>query len=278
MPRVALLAVLLACKPVQPTSPATPVSLPPLPLQATPPVVVDSSADRDVDGVPDARDRCPDEPEDRDDFEDGDGCVDRDNDGDGILDADKFEHGRWTNCDYTPAQPSTASLRGRAGDDADFDCRNMPEDFDGIADHDGCPEYLCFESCDVKLPERLHFDVGGRLDADTEAQLDAVAATMQAAWTGRLWVDAHVDDRRDAAAAKRITRRIAEAAIAGLVRRGVDRQRLEPRGMGDTTPTAHNKTAEGRAANRRVEFRPVDACACEGPPQDTRPPELHLCR
>lgn len=32
------------------------------------------------------RDRCPNEPEDRDGFEDGDGCPDPDNDRDGILD------------------------------------------------------------------------------------------------------------------------------------------------------------------------------------------------
>src|SRR5690606_38395990 len=43
--------------------------------------------DTDGDGILDAADRCPNEPEDKDGFEDADGCPDPDNDGDGILDA-----------------------------------------------------------------------------------------------------------------------------------------------------------------------------------------------
>lgn len=44
--------------------------------------------DADDDGVPDARDECPFLPEDRDGFEDDDGCLDPDNDGDMIIDKD----------------------------------------------------------------------------------------------------------------------------------------------------------------------------------------------
>ena len=39
------------------------------------------------DGIADADDRCPDQPEDGDGFEDDDGCPDPDNDGDGFADA-----------------------------------------------------------------------------------------------------------------------------------------------------------------------------------------------
>lgn len=65
--------------------------------------------DRDGDGIPDVIDICPDEPEDRDGFDDDDGCPDYDNDEDGIRD-----------------------LMDR--------CPNTPEDFDGFEDEDGCPE------------------------------------------------------------------------------------------------------------------------------------------
>jgi hypothetical protein len=43
-------------------------------------------ADSDGDGVPDAVDKCPNDPEDRDGFQDQDGCPDPDNDGDGVPD------------------------------------------------------------------------------------------------------------------------------------------------------------------------------------------------
>ena len=65
--------------------------------------------DRDGDGILDADDVCPNDPEDIDTFEDGDGCPDLDNDGDGIADL------------------------------ADS-CALEPEDIDGFADADGCPD------------------------------------------------------------------------------------------------------------------------------------------
>ncbi len=72
-------------------------------------VAVGGDRDRDRDGVPDSVDGCPNEPEDRDGFEDQDGCPELDNDKDGVPD--------------------------------DLDrCPNEPEDRDGFDDSDGCPE------------------------------------------------------------------------------------------------------------------------------------------
>ncbi|HEY2365207.1 MAG TPA: hypothetical protein VGH87_02435 [Polyangiaceae bacterium] len=49
-------------------------------------VVHDQVGDRDGDGIADDVDNCPDDPEDRDGFQDEDGCPDPDNDQDGIPD------------------------------------------------------------------------------------------------------------------------------------------------------------------------------------------------
>jgi OOP family OmpA-OmpF porin len=98
--------------------------------------------DRDGDGYKDSDDKCPDEPEDFDGFQDEDGCPDPDNDGDGILDID----------DKCPMVPGPMSNRGcplkakigdRDGDgilDNVDKCPDDPEDFDGFQDSDGCPE------------------------------------------------------------------------------------------------------------------------------------------
>ncbi len=66
--------------------------------------------DNDGDGIPDTKDQCPDEAEDFDGFQDNDGCPDLDNDGDGILDKNDK-------------------------------CPNEAEDFDGFQDEDGCPDF-----------------------------------------------------------------------------------------------------------------------------------------
>jgi outer membrane protein OmpA-like peptidoglycan-associated protein len=104
-----------------------------------------SIGDRDGDGIKDDVDKCPDEPEDFDDFEDEDGCPDPDNDKDGILDKD----------DKCPNEPETKN--GFEDDDGcpdtiDLDrdgdgipdrldkCPDEPEDKDGFEDDDGCPD------------------------------------------------------------------------------------------------------------------------------------------
>ncbi|HET7499454.1 MAG TPA: OmpA family protein, partial [Kofleriaceae bacterium] len=94
--------------------------------------------DRDRDGIVDALDRCPTEPEDRDGFEDDDGCPDPDNDKDGVLDA----------ADACPMQPGITELKGCPAVDTDGDgipdhqdaCPTQAEDKDGFEDGDGCPD------------------------------------------------------------------------------------------------------------------------------------------
>jgi OmpA-OmpF porin, OOP family len=61
-----------------------------------------ANSDRDADGVADQNDKCPDDPEDRDGFQDSDGCPDPDNDGDGILDVN----------DKCPMEPGPVSKGG----------------------------------------------------------------------------------------------------------------------------------------------------------------------
>ena len=98
--------------------------------------------DRDGDGVLDAVDHCPTEPEDVDSFEDADGCPDPDNDADGIPDAhdacplaaedhDGFEDG--DGC------PDVDNDHDGILDSADH-CPDVAEDVDGFQDDDGCPD------------------------------------------------------------------------------------------------------------------------------------------
>ncbi|MFT6399408.1 MAG: MYXO-CTERM domain-containing protein, partial [Bradymonadia bacterium] len=88
----------------------------------------DVDNDEDEDGVPDARDECPLVPEDSDQFEDEDGCPDEDNDQDRILDLDDV-------------------------------CPMEPEDVDGFEDMDGCPD--------------IDNDQDGVLDIDDVCPLDS---------------------------------------------------------------------------------------------------------
>jgi OOP family OmpA-OmpF porin len=98
--------------------------------------------DGDGDGILDRDDRCPAEPEDRDGFEDEDGCPDNDNDRDGVPDAadrcrDAPEDKDGFKDDDGCPDPDDDEDGVLDGDDR---CRNDPEDKDGFQDDDGCPD------------------------------------------------------------------------------------------------------------------------------------------
>ena len=87
--------------------------------------------------------RCPLEAEDRDHFDDEDGCPDEDNDGDGIIDA----------LDAAP---------------------NLPEDFDEFQDHDGRPDLdNDFDGIPDAADNCPYFYNPDQTNSDTDAQGDA---------------------------------------------------------------------------------------------------------
>jgi OmpA-OmpF porin, OOP family len=89
-----------------PTPPNDPITEP-LPTPPVPPPV--AAADSDNDGIPDDVDKCPDQAETVNGYEDDDGCPESDKDNDTFLD----------------------------GVDS---CPDKAETFNGVTDEDGCPE------------------------------------------------------------------------------------------------------------------------------------------
>jgi hypothetical protein len=98
--------------------------------------------DNDDDGVADEDDKCPTEKEDADGFEDEDGCLDPDDDHDGIPDV-KDACPREAGPDSPDAKLRGCPLRDRDMDgiyDPDDKCPKKAEDRDGFEDSDGCPD------------------------------------------------------------------------------------------------------------------------------------------
>ncbi len=94
--------------------------------------------DNDKDGIPDLKDKCPMQAEDIDGFQDDDGCPDPDNDKDGIPDLK----------DKCPLEAGSGDFEGCPDRDIDRDgisneldkCPKEAEDKDGFEDSDGCPD------------------------------------------------------------------------------------------------------------------------------------------
>jgi OOP family OmpA-OmpF porin len=98
--------------------------------------------DNDQDGVPDQPDRCPTQKEDPDGFEDNDGCPDLDNDGDRIPDVEDACRDEAGVAD-ADAKRNGCPVRDKDGDgllDEADQCATQAEDRDSFQDDDGCPD------------------------------------------------------------------------------------------------------------------------------------------
>ncbi|MCC7541222.1 MAG: OmpA family protein [Deltaproteobacteria bacterium] len=179
----------------------------------------------DGDGIPDATDLCPADAEDRDGFEDGDGCPDPDNDRDRILDVSDR-------------------------------CPNDPETYNGTEDDDGCPDRgrVVIESSQIAILDRIYFARGDAAISPRSAPIaDAIAATLVGnPQIARAEIRGHAsNDESDAWA---LSARRAAAVRTHLVQRGVATDRLVIRPFGASQPIAPGDTPAARERNRRVEI------------------------
>jgi len=215
--------------------------------------------DNDQDGIPDVDDQCPNEAEDKNGVDDTDGCPEKDPDGDGLVgsadkcpteaeDKDGFEDG-----DGCPDSDND----GDGFADADDKCPNKPETQNGFEDTDGCPD---------EIPETLakftgtikgiRFKTGSAtILRGSYKVLDEAAKVLNDYPDLRVEIQGHTDDVGKDEKNMKLSQDRAESVKAYLVKKGVDEGRLEAKGYGETQPIADNATKEGKAENRRVEFK-----------------------
>ena len=89
---------------------------------------------------------------------------------------------------------------------------------------------------------------------DQLGDLNAVAASLQRYPDSRIEIVGHTDHDGDAAYNQDLSERRARAVQAALQQAGVPAARLTAIGRGESQPVASNYTAQGKAANRRVEI------------------------
>ncbi|MBD3315690.1 MAG: OmpA family protein [Chitinivibrionales bacterium] len=253
-----------------------------------------TAQDQDKDGVKDDVDRCPKDPEDRDGFEDDDGCPDPDNDKDGIPDledqcpklAEDFDGIDDKDGCPDPDNDNDAipdSLDRCPNDPEDIDkyededgcpdidndkdnipdlrdqCPNEPESLNGIEDEDGCPDKKQAKK-EPPMPKHqivkgVNFKSGSiQMTFDSYQYLDPIIAVMKKYPKVEIEVRGHTDSVGGYEQNMRLSKLRAEAVRRHLMAQGIAGTRVRAVGFGPSSPIADNRSAAGRARNRRIEI------------------------
>jgi OmpA-OmpF porin, OOP family len=226
--------------------------------------------DTDGDGIADKDDACP---EVAGPIENG-GCPDTD--GDGVLDKD----------DACPEVAGLKSLNGCPDTDgdgiADKDdkcptvkgpkenggCPWSDRDGDGVPDKDDkCPDVKgpasnngCPEVTDAAMKSLNEFAKSIMYDSGKATirkvsmeKLTFIRNVMKEYPEARFRIEGHTDSDGSDASNMILSKARAKSVVDYLVANGIPASRLESEGYGESRPIATNKTAAGKALNRRTE-------------------------
>ncbi len=199
--------------------------------------------DTDKDGINDENDKCPTVAG----IAKYNGCPIPDTDKDGVNDEE----------DKCPSVPGLARYQGCPIPDTDGDGVNDEEDkcpsIKGSRENNGCPELKATYNFDNK---KVQFLTGSSvLTKVSKVELNKVVKALNENPTLKLFVEGHTDATGSDKINKPLSLKRANAVKMYLVAQKVDAARLTTEGFGSSQPIADNKTAKGKALNRRVDFK-----------------------
>jgi len=228
--------------------------------------------DMDKDGVPDSVDKCPTIPGTAE-FEgcpdtDGDGIPDNEDDCPLVAGTKAFNGCPDTDGDGIPDQkdkcPYVAGTADRGGcpvPDTDHD--GIPDDQDkcptvaGPASNNGCP-VIRKEVIEIveKAARSVYFETGkATLKKASYTSLNRIARVMKDDRTLYVDIAGYTDNVGKPDFNVELSDKRANACRDYLISQGISGDRMTAKGYGEGNPIATNKTALGRAQNRRTEFK-----------------------
>lgn len=126
-------------------------------------------------------------------------------------------------------------------------------------------EAVDFTGCkagDVVILRGVNFEFDKwTLTVEAKGLLDQVAAALMKRGDIKVEIDGHTDSKGSDAYNLKLSDRRAKSVMDYLLGKGIAPMRMNAKGFGESVPIADNKSDEGRALNRRVELKVLDADA-----------------
>ena len=156
-----------------------------------------------------------------------------------------------------PPPPLPADGDGDGLTDDKDRCAREAETANGFDDGDGCPDQVPPEVQKLTgVISGIQFvQATAQLAPGSAAVLDEAVAMLTKYPTVRIEISGHTDSSGDEQKNRELSQQRADAVRAYLVKKGIAEARLESKGYGPEFPIGNNATPEGRAQNRRVEFK-----------------------
>ncbi|MEE9310527.1 MAG: OmpA family protein [Cocleimonas sp.] len=179
--------------------------------------LTDATTDSDNDGIVDSKDNCPTSPAGASVNAEGCPAVVVDTDGDSVADAN----------DLCPATKTGATVN----------------------------EFGCEPTQNITLKGVVFNTGSAQLKKRSLPVILAAANTLKNNLKLKVEIAGYTDYQGSGAVNKRLSQRRANTVMIQLIKNGVDASRLTAKGYGEENPVANNRTAQGRATNRRVELK-----------------------
>ncbi|MEM7423235.1 MAG: OmpA family protein [Pseudomonadota bacterium] len=129
------------------------------------------------------------------------------------------------------------------------------------------PARCAAELMDVVSANSIIFSTGsGAISRESIDVLDDLVETIGRCNDEPIEVGGHTDSHGSEELNLDLSQRRAEAVRDALIARGVAAERLVAKGYGEAQPIVGNDTEEGRARNRRIEFKPAHPGSDRGDP------------
>ena len=203
--------------------------------------------DTDADGIADKDDACPEVAGPKALT----GCPDAD--GDGVADKN----------DKCPQVVGPAANGGCPWPDTDgdgvLDKDDKCIDVKGTVANNGCPEITEEQVSQLNAyAKTILFNSGkATFKQETFAVLQSITAILKQYPSSKFSIEGHTDSDGKDAANQKLSEDRAGAVKNYLIENGIDASRLSSAGFGESKPIDSNKTAKGKANNRRVEVKLV---------------------
>ena len=109
----------------------------------------------------------------------------------------------------------------------------------------------------IRIRKKVHFATGkSEIRPDSTQLLDQVAGVIiEHPEIKKIRIEGHTDNRGSSSYNRKVSQKRAESVVEYLVNKGVNPQRLEAKGYGESRPIRPNFSSRNRRKNRRVEFR-----------------------